>query len=74
MCLKFAEEHLDVPQHHWLNILWTDEMTLDLENKKKGSAQTPILHLNMVAGASWLGSALLPQGLDGLLSLMEKQV
>ncbi|KAJ4919085.1 hypothetical protein JOQ06_026302, partial [Pogonophryne albipinna] len=23
--LKFAKEHLDVPQHYWQNILWTDE-------------------------------------------------
>ena len=23
--LKFAKEHLDVPQHFWQNILWTDE-------------------------------------------------
>ena len=23
-CLKFAKEHMDVPQRYWLNILWTD--------------------------------------------------
>ena len=23
--LKFAKVHLDVPQHYWQNILWTDE-------------------------------------------------
>ncbi|KAJ4922471.1 hypothetical protein JOQ06_019566 [Pogonophryne albipinna] len=28
--LKFAKEHLDVPQHYWQNILWTDETKVEL--------------------------------------------
>jgi hypothetical protein len=24
VCLKFAKEHLDVPQRFWQNIQWTD--------------------------------------------------
>ena len=28
--LKFAEEHLDVPQCYWQNILWTDETKVEL--------------------------------------------
>ena len=28
--LKFAKVHLDVPQRYWLNILWTDETTVEL--------------------------------------------
>jgi hypothetical protein len=28
--LKFAKEHLDVPQRYWQNILWTDETTVVL--------------------------------------------
>uniref|UniRef100_A0A3B3R2T1 Tc1-like transposase DDE domain-containing protein n=1 Tax=Paramormyrops kingsleyae TaxID=1676925 RepID=A0A3B3R2T1_9TELE len=44
--LKFAKEHLDVPQHYWQNIQWTDETKIELFGKntqhyvwrKKGSA------------------------------------
>ena len=28
--LKFAKEHLDVPQHYWQIILWTDETAVEL--------------------------------------------
>ena len=28
--LKFAKEHLDVPQRYWQNILWTDETKVEL--------------------------------------------
>jgi hypothetical protein len=28
---EFAKEHLDVPQHYWQNILWTDETKVCLE-------------------------------------------
>ncbi|KAJ4919274.1 hypothetical protein JOQ06_022234 [Pogonophryne albipinna] len=28
--LKFAKEHLDVPQHYWQHILWTDETKVEL--------------------------------------------
>uniref|UniRef100_A0A8C5Q5S0 Transposase n=1 Tax=Leptobrachium leishanense TaxID=445787 RepID=A0A8C5Q5S0_9ANUR len=31
--LKFATEHLDVPQHYWQNILWTDETKIELFGK-----------------------------------------
>uniref|UniRef100_A0A8C5P6E3 Transposase n=1 Tax=Leptobrachium leishanense TaxID=445787 RepID=A0A8C5P6E3_9ANUR len=31
--LKFAKEHLDVPQHYWQNILWTDETKIELFGK-----------------------------------------
>uniref|UniRef100_A0A8C5WFT6 Transposase n=1 Tax=Leptobrachium leishanense TaxID=445787 RepID=A0A8C5WFT6_9ANUR len=42
----FAEDHLDVPQHYWQNILWTDETKIELFGKntqhyvwrKKGTA------------------------------------
>ena len=27
---KFAKEHLEVPQHYWQYILWTDETTVEL--------------------------------------------
>ncbi|KAJ4924663.1 hypothetical protein JOQ06_003615 [Pogonophryne albipinna] len=28
--LKCAKEHLDVPQHYWQHILWTDETKVEL--------------------------------------------
>uniref|UniRef100_A0A803JCJ7 Transposase Tc1-like domain-containing protein n=1 Tax=Xenopus tropicalis TaxID=8364 RepID=A0A803JCJ7_XENTR len=28
--LKFAKEHLDVPQQYWQNILWTDETKVEV--------------------------------------------
>uniref|UniRef100_A0AAQ6IF44 Transposase Tc1-like domain-containing protein n=1 Tax=Anabas testudineus TaxID=64144 RepID=A0AAQ6IF44_ANATE len=31
--LKFAKEHLDVPQHYWQNIMWTDETKIKLFGK-----------------------------------------
>ena len=49
--LKFAKEHLDVPQCYWKNILWTDETTVGLFGRKhntmcgekKGTAQHTII-------------------------------
>ncbi|KAK3528556.1 hypothetical protein QTP70_002805 [Hemibagrus guttatus] len=32
-CLKFAEDHLDTPQHYWENVLWTDETKIKLFEK-----------------------------------------
>uniref|UniRef100_A0A8C5PUM9 Transposase Tc1-like domain-containing protein n=1 Tax=Leptobrachium leishanense TaxID=445787 RepID=A0A8C5PUM9_9ANUR len=51
--LKFAKEHLDVPQHYWQNILWTDETKIELFGKntqhyvwrKKGTAHQ---HQNLI--------------------------
>ena len=47
--LKFAKEHLDVPQRCWQNILWTDETKVVLFGRntqqyvwrKKGTAHQP---------------------------------
>ena len=53
--LKFAKEHLDVPQRYWLNILWTDETTVELfgrntqhyvRRKKRHSTPTSKPHPN----------------------------
>ena len=53
-CLKFAKEHLDVPQCFWQNILWTDETTVELfgrntqhsVGKKRHSTPTSKPHPN----------------------------
>uniref|UniRef100_A0A8C5MUH2 Transposase Tc1-like domain-containing protein n=1 Tax=Leptobrachium leishanense TaxID=445787 RepID=A0A8C5MUH2_9ANUR len=37
--LKFAKEHLDVPQHYWQNILWTDETKIELFGKNTQHCQ-----------------------------------
>uniref|UniRef100_A0A8C5LM91 Transposase n=1 Tax=Leptobrachium leishanense TaxID=445787 RepID=A0A8C5LM91_9ANUR len=54
--LKFAKEHLDVPQHYWQNILWTDETKIELFGnntqhyvwRKKGTAHK---HQNLIPTA-----------------------
>ena len=72
--ISFAKEHLDVP-----SILWTDETKVELFGRnmqhdvwRKKAQHTNIKTssplLSMVEGASWFGAALLPQGLDNLLS------
>ncbi|KAJ4947124.1 hypothetical protein JOQ06_009165 [Pogonophryne albipinna] len=33
--LKFAKEHLDVPQHYWQNILWTDETKVEFSSEEE---------------------------------------
>ena len=79
--LTFAKEHLDVPQHYW-----SDETKVQLFGRntqhcvwrKKKAQHTNIKTSSqlwsMVEGASWFGAALLPQGLDRLLSLVEKWI
>lgn len=71
-------EHLDAPQCYWNNILWTDETKDELENtticKWRHSTPTTKPHLNFEV---WWGEhqvLRLSQGLDWLLSLMEKWI
>ena len=78
--LKFAKEHLDVPQRYWQNILWTDETTAELFGRKTYNimcGEQKVQHTSsqvksMLEGASCFGAALLPQGLDSLPSSTEK--
>ncbi|KAI4877231.1 hypothetical protein NFI96_001655 [Prochilodus magdalenae] len=36
--LKFAREHLDVPEEYWENVIWSDETKVELFGKKHNSS------------------------------------
>uniref|UniRef100_A0AAR2KM81 Transposase Tc1-like domain-containing protein n=1 Tax=Pygocentrus nattereri TaxID=42514 RepID=A0AAR2KM81_PYGNA len=62
--LKFAKEHLDVPQHYWQNILWTDETKIELIGRntqryvwrKKGTAHQ---HQNLIPTVKYGGGGII---------------
>jgi hypothetical protein len=78
--LKFAKEHLDVPQRYWQNILWTDESKVVLFGRntqhyvwrKKDSTPTSKPHPNCKLWWREHHGLGLHQGLDSLLSSTEK--
>ena len=65
--LKFSKVHLDVPQRYWLNILWTDETTVELfgrnmqtvEWSKKGIAHQ---HQNLIPTVKYGGGSIMVWG------------
>ena len=72
--LKFAKEHLDVPQRYWQNILWTDETKVELFGRNtqhyvwriKGTAHQ---HQNLISTGCFDASACYHRRKNEFLSL-----
>lgn len=65
--LQFAQEHLDVPQQYWQNILWTDETKVELFGRntqhyvwrKRGTAHQ---HQNLIPTVKYGGGGIMVWG------------
>ena len=64
--LKFAKEHLDVPQHYSQNILWTDETKVELFGRntqhyvwRKKRHSTPHQHQNLIPTVKYGGGSIM---------------
>uniref|UniRef100_A0A803J9K4 Transposase Tc1-like domain-containing protein n=1 Tax=Xenopus tropicalis TaxID=8364 RepID=A0A803J9K4_XENTR len=64
--LKFAKEHLDVPQKYRQNILWTDETKVELFGRNtqnyRGNSQKGTAHQNLIPTVKYGGGGIMVWG------------